>query len=106
MTEAFDTAYEQLIDQGYCVVDGGLPAGKLDALRSWSDNWLANTKYSAKWRYQGSDIHLQGIRNPARRNGDMPQDDMIDFLIEHKIYTRLLIVGDVQQVVMDLEPAP
>ena len=76
-------AYDQLITEGYCIVDGGLPEGKLQTLRDWSDKWLANTKHSPKWRYQGSDVHLSGIRNPARRNPDLPKDEEIDFLIEH-----------------------
>lgn len=73
----------QLLEEGYCIVDGGLPDGKLGALRAWSDDWLRTTKHSPKWKYQGSDIHISGVRNTSRQNPDLPGDDMVDFLIEH-----------------------
>ena len=77
------TAREVLLDDGYCIVDGGLPHGRLGELRDWSDEWLVGTKHSSKWKYQGSDIHISGVRNTSKRNPDLPPDEMVDFLIEH-----------------------
>ena len=75
-------AREQLLEDGYCVVDGNLPDGALDRLRRWSDDWIERTDHSPKWRYQGSDIKLSGIRTPSKRP-EQPEDDLVDFLIEH-----------------------
>ena len=41
-------ARRQLLEEGFCIVDGALPEDKLDALRSWSDEWLRTTKHSPK----------------------------------------------------------
>ena len=73
---------EQLLTDGYCVVDGCLPDGKLDELRRWSDEWIQSTKHSAKWKYQGSDIKMSSIKHPPTRGPDYPPDAMVDFLIE------------------------
>ena len=78
-----DAARRQLLDDGFCLVDGALPRGTLAALRTWSDDWLASVKPSPKWKYQGSDIHLGGIRNPPRRHPALPRDAVVDLLIEH-----------------------
>ena len=76
-------ARKQVLDEGFCIVDGGLPDGKLEELGDWSDEWLRSTKHSSKWKYQGSDIHISGVRNVSKRNPELPRDDMVDFLIEH-----------------------
>lgn len=76
-------AREQLLEDGYCLVDGHLPERALAQLRTWSDDWLARTEHPAHWKYQGSDVKISGIRNVARRTPDMPKDEMVDFLIEH-----------------------
>ncbi len=60
-----------------------LPEGYLNHLCDWSDEWLRITKPSGKWKYQGSDIHLSGIRYRSRRFPDLPGDKTIDVLIEH-----------------------
>ena len=75
-------ARRQLLEEGFCIVDGALPEDKLDALRSWSDEWLRTTKHSPKWKYQGSDILVSGVRNISKRNPERPKDPMVDFLIE------------------------
>jgi hypothetical protein len=80
---SFTHAREQLLTDGYCIVDGELPDGTIEALRSWSNDWLTRTKHSPKWRYQGSDIHISGVRHTSKRNPDLPQDATVDFLIEH-----------------------
>ncbi|MDE0101532.1 MAG: phytanoyl-CoA dioxygenase family protein [Bryobacterales bacterium] len=76
-------ARKQLLDEGYCIVDGRLPGGKLKELQAWSDEWLATTKHPARWKYQGSDIHISGVRNVSKRHPGLPRDDLVDFLIEH-----------------------
>ena len=90
MTE-IGQATKQLIEEGFCVVDGELPAGQLDILRGWSDDWLDNTEFPAKWKYQGSDIKLRGTKTGGATANNFESDAMVDFLIEHpdKILKRL-----------------
>ena len=76
-------AREQLLEDGYCLVDGHLPAGTVEELRTWSDKWLRETEHPPHWKYQGSDVKISGIRNPARRLPDLPRDEAVDFLIEY-----------------------
>lgn len=76
-------ARRRLLTDGFCVVDGQLPPGALEMFRDWSDKWLNETEHPPNWKYQGSDIKISGIRNPARRMPDLPRDELVDFLIEH-----------------------
>ena len=76
-------AREQLLEDGYCVVDGLLPAGALERLRRWSDDWIARTDHPPQWKYQGSDIKLSGIRTTSPPSLKQPRDEMVDFLIDH-----------------------
>ena len=79
----YEQARQQLIEDGYCLIDGDLPEGKLQELIAWSDRWLESTDHPERWKYQGSDIYVSGIRNPHKRNPGLPQDNDADFLIEH-----------------------
>lgn len=81
--ETLAAAREQLLEDGYCVVDGQLPAGALDRLRRWSDDWIAGTQHPPQWKYQGSDIKLSGIRTASPAALKQPRDEVVDFLIEH-----------------------
>ena len=76
-------ARRQLLEDGFCLVDGLLPAGRLEMLRAWSDEWLQRTEHPARWKYQGSDIHISGKRNVLKRHRDAPKDAVVDDLIEH-----------------------
>ena len=76
-------AREQLLTDGFCVVDGGLSEGRIDVWREWSDRWLGSMTHPDRWRYQGSDIHLMGERNVSRRSPNLPKDSIVDELIEH-----------------------
>lgn len=76
-------ARKLLLEEGYCIVDGMLADGYVEKLRLWSDHWLDNTKFSPKWKYQGSDIHLSGNRHRSKRMPELPADEIIDELIEH-----------------------
>ena len=76
-------AREQLLEDGYCVVDGLLPDGALERLRRWSDDWIARTDHPPQWKYQGSDIKLTGIRTTSPASLKQPKDEMVDFLIDH-----------------------
>jgi len=75
-------ARRQLLEDGFCLLDGLLPEGKIEELAAWSDHWLAVTRHSEKWKYQGSDIHIAGVRHTSRRHPDLPRDETVDFLIE------------------------
>lgn len=76
-------ARRRLLEDGFCVVEGMLPAGRLERLRAWSEEWLRRTEHPARWKYQGSDIFVSGERNVAKRNPDLPRDALVDELIEH-----------------------
>lgn len=90
-------AREQLLEDGYCLIDGHLPDGALEKLRTWSDDWLARTEHPPHWKYQGSDVKISGKRNVARRSPDFPKDDMVDFLIEHPaLIMDALEIGDLK----------
>lgn len=82
-SRALGAARKQLLDEGYCLVDGLLPAGRLAQLRDWADAWLDRTEHPERWRYQGSDIHISGERHQSRRQPNAPKDPVVDFLIEH-----------------------
>lgn len=77
------TARSDLLNKGYCIVDGQLPEGRIASLIQWSDQWLGGFERPSRWKYQGSDIHVAGLRNPAKRYRDLPKDEVVDFLIEH-----------------------
>ena len=76
-------ARTSLRKDGYCVVDGRLPKGTIEFLSNWSDKWLDSMERPERWKYQGSDIHVIGTRNPAKRYPNYPKDEVVDFLIEH-----------------------
>ena len=76
-------ARDQLIEDGYCVVDGQLPDGKIQELSEWSDRWLEKTERPARWKYQGSDIFISGYRNTYKHRPELPRDALMDELIEH-----------------------
>ena len=57
-----------LLGDGYCVVDGVLPAADIERLQRWSDDWLARTQHPEAWKYQGSDLKVRGVaQRPARQ---------------------------------------
>ena len=76
-------ARQQLLEDGFCLVDGCLPDGSMERLRDWSDNWLNRSEHPPHWKYQGSDVKISGIRNQSKRVPDLPHDEVVDFLIEH-----------------------
>ncbi len=76
-------ARQQLLDDGYCLVNGCMPDGAIDRLRRWSDAWLERTEHPPQWKFQGSDIKISGIRHRSRRMPDLPQDEVVDDLIDH-----------------------
>jgi hypothetical protein len=53
----------QLTADGYCVVDDVVPAELLDDLRCETDRLLDSVEHPAHWKYQGSDIHVNGRDN-------------------------------------------
>ena len=81
--ETIAGARRKLLREGFCVVDGLLPAGCLERWRSWSAQWLHTTEHPARWKYQGSDIHVSGKRNVSKRNPALPKDAVVDEIIEH-----------------------
>ena len=82
-SDQLQRARQQLLRDGYCLVDGLLPVGSIERLREWSDDWLARTEHPSHWKYQGSDVKINSIRNRSKRSPDLPQDEVVDFLIEH-----------------------
>ena len=80
---AIDTAQRQLLVDGYCVVDDAIDDGFLAELQRWSDEWIANTEHPDIWKYQGSDIKINGERHHSKRMSHLPSDPMVDRLIEH-----------------------
>jgi len=50
----------QLIKDGYCVIDNILPEEFLDELRRESDRMLDHVEHPPHWKYQGSDLHVSG----------------------------------------------
>jgi ectoine hydroxylase-related dioxygenase (phytanoyl-CoA dioxygenase family) len=91
------TARNELLEDGYCIVDGRLEDTFLNALRHWSNDLLMTTKHSMKWKYQGSDIHISGNRHRSKRSPDLPADEIVDRLIEHPRATlTALQLGDLK----------
>ena len=54
---------EQLIRDGYCVLDNILTEDFLEELRGESDRLLDAVEHPPKWQYQGSDLHINGKDN-------------------------------------------
>ncbi|MCY4094392.1 MAG: phytanoyl-CoA dioxygenase family protein [Gammaproteobacteria bacterium] len=82
-TDEIRQAREQLLKNGYCLVDGWLPDGSVARLRDWSAEWLNRSDHPPQWKYQGSDVKISGIRNQSKRSPEFPRDEVVDFLIEH-----------------------
>lgn len=76
-------AREQLLKDGYCLVDGRLPDGTVQRLREWSNDWLNRSEHPPQWKYQGSDVKISGNRHQSKRSPELPRDEVVDFLIEH-----------------------
>jgi len=55
----------QLIEDGYCVIDNILTQEFLDELRQESDRMLDNVEHPPNWKYQGSDLHVSGRDEPV-----------------------------------------
>ena len=55
----------QLITDGYCVLDNILTEDFLDELRSKSDQMLDAVSHPPHWKYQGSDLHVRGSEEPV-----------------------------------------
>ena len=79
----YKRAREQLLEDGFCIVDGELPDGAIEQLQEWSDQWLEKTDHPARWKYQGSDVHVSGVRNASQRMPNLPKEPIVDMLIEH-----------------------
>ena len=54
---------EQLIRDGYCVLDNILTEDFLEELRGESDRLLDAVEHPPKWQYQGSDLYIHGKDN-------------------------------------------
>lgn len=83
ITSELTRARQQLLKDGFCLVDGLLPDGSMERLRHWSAEWLKRSEHPPHWKYQGSDVKISGIRNRSKRSPEFPQDEVVDFLIEH-----------------------
>ena len=56
---------QQLIKDGYCVVDDTLTEEFLNELRRESDRMLDAVDHPPHWKYQGSDLHVRGTDEPV-----------------------------------------
>jgi len=56
---------EQLTVDGCCVIDNVLPSDLLQELREETDRLLDSMEHPAHWKYQGSDLHINGRDNPV-----------------------------------------
>ena len=62
---------QQLVDDGYTVIPGVMPADLLDDLCVWSQDIFDRLPVDPKFRFQGSDIHVATPRSwPADRRAD------------------------------------
>src|SRR5689334_17305666 len=52
----------QLIEDGFCVVPGILHGAMLEKVRQFTDEFLDTHPVDPKYRYQGSDFHIQAER--------------------------------------------
>ena len=82
-SEEMRRARQQLLEDGFCLVDGGLPDDSLERLREWSNDWLKRSDHPSHWKYQGSDVKISGVRNRSKHTPEFPRDELVDFLIEH-----------------------
>ena len=55
----------QLIKEGYCVIDNVLSEEFLRELREESDRMLDAIDHPPDWKYQGSDLHVRGQDEPV-----------------------------------------
>ena len=65
-----DTALEkrnQLIKDGYCVVEGILTEDFLDELRRETDRMLDSVEHPPEWKYQGSNLSVRGSVETGHR---------------------------------------
>lgn len=61
----------QLVDDGYTIVPGVMPADLLAEVDAWSEGVFFRLPVDPKYRYQGSDIHVTAPRSwPADRAPD------------------------------------
>lgn len=56
---------EQLTRDGFCVVEGVLTAAFVQELRDETDRLLDSVDHPPSWKYQGSDLHINGRENPV-----------------------------------------
>jgi hypothetical protein len=55
---------EQLTVEGCCVIDNVLSEELLEELRQETDRLLDSVDHPARWKFQGSDLHLSGRDHP------------------------------------------
>ncbi len=63
----------ELVEQGYTMIPGVMGAELLEELRAWSNDVFLRVRVDAKYRYQGSDIHVYTQQHWAEM--DMQQDE-------------------------------
>ena len=71
---------EQLTVDGFCVIDDILPESFLKELRQETDRLLDAVEHPARWKYQGSDLHVHGRDNALIERLDkwQPARDALD----------------------------
>ncbi|HLV81890.1 MAG TPA: phytanoyl-CoA dioxygenase family protein [Chthonomonadaceae bacterium] len=73
---------QQLIEEGYCIVEEVLSAEFLEELRQTTDAMLDSVEHPPHWKYQGSDLHVRSGDHPAiaRLIGWQPSRDALEAL--------------------------
>lgn len=105
-------ARRALLDDGYCVLSDQLPGDFLRQLRRWSGDWLRRVEHPTRWKYQGSDIFVSGVRKRSRRHPNVPADAIVDALIELPAATLAaleiddLVSGGIYQIISKPAGAP
>ena len=91
--EHAQSARKSLLEDGYCMVDDAITTAFLSELRDWADHLLNTTEPLPYWKYQGSDIKIDGLRRASNADPDWlpevyqgrpenPKDEIVDRLIE------------------------
>lgn len=74
---------EQLLRDGFCVIPGLLAGAMLERVRRFTDEFLDTHDVDPRYRYQGSDFHIQAERTWAQQQDpNRYHDPLVDELLD------------------------
>jgi ectoine hydroxylase-related dioxygenase (phytanoyl-CoA dioxygenase family) len=76
---------KQLLRDGYCVVPGVLGGGLLSRLREFADSILDTRSHDPKFRYQGSDFHVNSERRWRSGRVELPKQALWSPIVDELI---------------------